>query len=187
LGTDTFLTVAPGGLILNTANADVISQILARGNDFPKAVKIYRLVSIYGENVVSTEGATWRYHRKLTKPAFSEENNRLVWRETLNLSQAMLASWVGTRKSSETVHHVARDTMRLSLEVIGRAGLGQAMAWPKSSEDELESETLKEGHTMSFATALEHISQNVIQVAATLTAFPEWFLSMYPLLAISGY
>jgi cytochrome P450 len=172
--------VAPGGLILNTADADVISQILARGHDFPKAVKIYRLVSIYGENVVSTEGATWRYHRKLTKPAFSEENNRLVWRETLNLSQAMLASWVGTRKSSETVHHAARDTMRLSLEVIGRAGLGQAMRWPKS-------ETLKEGHTMSFATALEHISQNVIQVAATLTAFPVWFLSMYPLLAISGY
>src|ERR1700727_156314 len=30
LGTDTFLTVAPGGLVLNTADADVVNQILSR-------------------------------------------------------------------------------------------------------------------------------------------------------------
>lgn len=34
LGTDTFLTVSPGGIIMHTADANVIAQIFARGDDF---------------------------------------------------------------------------------------------------------------------------------------------------------
>ena len=60
LNTDTFLTVAPGGIILNTADANVIAQIFARGDDFPKATHLYRHIDIFGKNVVSSGGATWR-------------------------------------------------------------------------------------------------------------------------------
>lgn len=125
LGTDTFLTVAPGGIILNTADANLIAQITSRGTDFPKPSHIYRPISIYGQNIISTEGATWRHHRKLTSPAFSEKNNKLVWTETLGRSQIMVSSW--TSGESSTITQVARDTMRLSLEIIGRAGMGQQM------------------------------------------------------------
>ena len=46
---------------MNTADANVIAQIFARGDDFPKATRLYRHVDIYGKNVVSSGGATWRW------------------------------------------------------------------------------------------------------------------------------
>jgi cytochrome P450 len=117
LGTDTFLTVAPGGIVLNTADAEVITQILSRPVDFPKPTQLYRGISIYGKNLFSTEGPSWKRQRKLINPAFSEKTNKLVWKETVGQSQAMVASWIGTTGSGE--RHVARDTMRLSLAIIG--------------------------------------------------------------------
>jgi hypothetical protein len=47
LGTDNFFTVAPGDIIFNTADASVMSQILAQGSAFPKAVQIYISIALY--------------------------------------------------------------------------------------------------------------------------------------------
>ncbi|KAG4433097.1 hypothetical protein IFR05_011415 [Cadophora sp. M221] len=175
LGTDTFLTVSPGGIILNTADADLIAQITSRGTDFPKPTQIYRLISIYGENIVSSEGATWRHHRKLTSPAFSEKNNQLVWKETLDLSQTMVASWAGTGKSRTTTQ-VAPDTMRLSLEIISRAGLGQQMDW----DDGDDSQALPMGHTMSFSSSFQFIALNILALVSVM-ALPPRLARMLPI------
>lgn len=173
LRTDTFLTVAPGGIIMHTADANVIAQIFARGDDFPKATHLYRHVDIYGKNVVSSGGATWRRHRAVTSPAFTEKNNQLVWKETLDVTQAVLASWtgVGPGGGSKTITQVAGDTMRLSLEVIGRAGLGQRLEWPKATES-LQKE-LPAGHTMSFTNAVQVLLANMLYIMA----LPMWILS----------
>ncbi len=83
-GVDTFLTVSPERTVLNTAEASVITQITNRRNDFPKALEVYDSLKIYGENVVVVEGQRWRHHRKIVSPPFSENNNGLVWQETLD-------------------------------------------------------------------------------------------------------
>jgi hypothetical protein len=173
LQTDTFLTVAPGGIIMHTADANVIAQIFARGDDFPKPTHLYGHVDIYGKNVVSSGGATWRRHRAVTSPAFTEKNNQLVWKETLDVTQAVLASWTGVNADggSRTITQVAGDTMRLSLEVIGRAGLGQKLEWPKATES-LEKE-LPAGHTLSLTAAVQILLANIIKTML----FPMWFLS----------
>ena len=63
-----------------TADADVIAEMVGtRRNDFPKPSHFYRSVNIYGKNVVSSEGALWRQHRRITSPPFTEKNNHLVW------------------------------------------------------------------------------------------------------------
>jgi cytochrome P450 len=36
----------------------------------------YKTVNIYGENLVGTEGAEWRRHRRVAKPAFNEVRAR---------------------------------------------------------------------------------------------------------------
>lgn len=179
LGSDTFLTVSPGGIIMNTADAEIISQITSRGNDFPKPIHIYRAVSIYGMNVVTSEGEEWRHHRRLTSPAFCETNNQLVWRETITRTEAMLASLLGRYESSKTVEHLANDVMRLSLEIIGTAALGQKILWPNAVEDGEEPETrhLKAGHTMTYSASLGYITTNMIFMAAALSTLPIWLVS----------
>jgi cytochrome P450 len=173
LHTDTFLTVAAGGIIMHTADANVVAQIFARGDDFPKATHLYRHVDIYGKNVVSSGGATWRRHRAVTSPAFTEKNNQLVWKETLDVTQAVLASWtaVDPEGRSRTIRSVAGDTMRLSLEIIGRAGLGQKLEWPKATES--PQKELPLGHTMSFTKAVQFLLANMLFIMA----LPMWFLS----------
>lgn len=54
-GTDNFFTVAPGGIIFNTADANVVSQISAHGSAFPKAVEIYKSIAILGPNGMPSE------------------------------------------------------------------------------------------------------------------------------------
>ncbi|KAF4633652.1 hypothetical protein G7Y89_g4461 [Cudoniella acicularis] len=177
LGTDTFLIVAPGGIILNTADADVISQVLARGQDFPKATEIYRSINIYGRNVVSSDGPIWRHHRKITSPAFSERNNHLVWKETLDRTQAMLASFVGADGQFRTVEHIARDTTRLSLEVMGRACLGEKLEWPSNivGNNRQLGESCSDTVSQSFTSSLEYVALHIVSIMA-IKALPEWII-----------
>ena len=178
LGTDTFWTVAPGGNILHTADANVIADITSRGADFPKPTVLYKSVDIYGKNVVSSEGVMWRQHRKLVAPAFTEKNSQLVFNETLEQTEAMLDLWQGLDGDAKTLRTVGEDTMRLSLNVIGRAGLGRKMGWPsslKGVEGSDEGETMN-NHKLSFTESLHYLLKNIFFVMI----FPKWLLRQAP-------
>ena len=167
---DTFLTVAPGGIIINTADADVISQIMARGADFPKASHLYKTVDIYGENILASEGETWRRHRKLMAPLFSEKNNQLVWKQTLECCDTLLSSW--TSEPGRTIRTLAKDTMRLSLNVIEQAGLGQNELWPSSDESQVSTkDELQDGHKMTFHGSLTSVLDNLLYIILLPTCF----------------
>lgn len=190
LGSDTFLTVSPGGLVMYTCDPNVINQITIRRNDFPKPSPIYRALGIYGGNVVSAEGNQWRQHRKAISPPFTEKNNHLVWQETIDQAVSMVNSWVGVdKKGDRTVHRVADDTMRLSLHVISRAGFGRKLEWPEEdieakvdqsyddpSKIKNEKEGADEGHTMTYTYALHCLLDNII----FQFIFPRWFMKALP-------
>ena len=52
MGSDIFFTVSPGRIQLFVADADVINQITTRRNDFPKPLKLYKTLDLYGKSVV---------------------------------------------------------------------------------------------------------------------------------------
>ena len=179
LGTDTFLAVSPSRNMLYTADADVIGQMTSRRNDFPKALEVYDSLRLYGNNVVTSEGQMWRNHRKIISPQFSENNNHLVWAETLEQCQAMVSGWFDgnlAKTGSKTIRTLKEDTMRLSLYVISRAGFGIQMQWPtnegahangnvKVKQDNGPSTLEKsQGHTMSYTDALGSILHNIFWV-----------------------
>lgn len=103
ISADTFLAVAPSGIRLCTADADVITQITSRRDDFPKPIKDYGLLKIYGDNVLTLEGERWRLHRKITSPPFSEKNNHLVWQESLIQTQAMVRDFFASQASTRVL------------------------------------------------------------------------------------
>ncbi|CAD6588879.1 MAG: hypothetical protein ASARMPREDX12_003522 [Alectoria sarmentosa] len=161
-GTDTFLTVSPERNHLYTADADVISQITTRRNDFPKALEV-------------CGGTTGRSR----VPPFSEKNNHLVWTETLEQCQAMVNGWFdgNTGKTeSKTIYTLADDTMRLSLYVISRAGFGVRLQWPgtggthenghlkNEEENNASSSESAQKHTMSYTDALGSLLHNILWV-----------------------
>jgi len=82
-----FLTVSPGLNHAWVANAEAIRQITERRTSFPKPIATYKILDIFGRNVVTTEGIEWKAHRKLTSPSFNEKNNSLVFTEACSQAQ----------------------------------------------------------------------------------------------------
>lgn len=167
------LMVAPGANTLLVADADATSQITSRRNDFPKPTWLYTSVDLFGKNVVSTEGANWRHHRKITSPPFTEKNNSLVWKESLEQAESMMAGWLGGGKTdSGTVWDCATEAMRLSLHVISRAGFGVKLFWPH----ERSTTAIPKGHSMTYKDALETLLHSIIP----LMLMPKWLIRRLP-------
>jgi hypothetical protein len=185
MGSDTFLIVSPWGICIYCADADVVAQITTRRNDFPKPTALYKAVDIYGRNVVSLEGQEWRRHRKITSPPFTEKNNHLVWSESLFQAQTMLTSWVGPTRDGKLLSGKAptpmKDTMRLSLHVISRAGFDVRCLWPDVNDDDEEAikngamsmKTIPGGHDMSYVESMD----SLLHLIGAIIVFPEWLLS----------
>lgn len=169
LGMDVFLVAAPGGINAFVADAEAITQITTRRNDFPKPLDMYAGLNIYGKNLVTTEGPDWRMHRKLVAPSFGEKNNELVFTESLHHTRSLLGLWAGHDGSGNvTITDPSHDAMVFALYVISSAGFDVRVRWPhEESQSSTESRNHKdsmfvgskvpEGHTMNYRDALGHL------------------------------
>jgi cytochrome P450 len=50
-------------------------------------------MTLYGPNLVTTEGEQWKFYRKVTSRTFSQKNFQLVHSETYRQVDQMMASW----------------------------------------------------------------------------------------------
>jgi cytochrome P450 len=179
---DIFLTVSPGVIHIWLANPEAIRQVTGRREAFPKPLETYRILEIFGRNIITTEGSEWKEHRKITSPGFNEKNNVLVFAESCRQAQGMLRKWTGADGSGNvTLKEVPTDAMRVTLHIISRIGFGVRLLWPDETLSEKESErdavyssnTPSQGHTMSFEHALDTLLENLLWVLLT----PKWILS----------
>jgi cytochrome P450 len=179
---DTFVTASPTGVLIWTAEPEAIHQITQRREAFPKPLESYKVLDIYGRNVISTEGTDWKMHRKVTSPGFNEKNNVLVFKESVAQTQGMLRKWMGPDdKGNHTLTEVPMDSMRVTLHIISRIGFGVGLLWPQEEPSENDkkaslnysSHQPTEGFTMSFEDALSKLLENLLWVLL----FPDWLLS----------
>lgn len=73
---------------------------------------------MWGPNILITDGADWRRHRKVVAPSFSEQNNEVVWTETLRSGR----QWFehvdsGMVEGKSVVRNVEKDTATMTLMV----------------------------------------------------------------------
>ena len=132
--------------------------------------------------MVTTEGAEWRQHRKITSPGFNEKNNAMVFAESIRQAQGMLRKWTGADgEGNITIEEVPGDTMRLMLHIISKVGFGVQLLWAGEKAREnghakdavYSGDSVPEGHTMDFEHALETLLERMIWVLMT----PKWLLS----------
>lgn len=181
------MLVSPGSRFLYVARAEAVRQITIHRDQFLKRVETYEILSQFGENVLTSEGAVWRMHRKVTSSSFNERNTALVFHEAIRQTQGMIGFWnerVTKAKDAgetETVRTLEHDTMRLALNIIGYAGFGLRLPWPNENMDEdsdymsrrYGSVTPPEGHKYSFVEAMGTLLENVL----LLLIVPSWILS----------
>lgn len=154
---DTYIFAASNLNLLRTTNAELIAQFTARKNDFVKPVKNYRVMDVFGRNILTTEGEEWRRHKRIVGKSFGERSMGLVWEESLRQAKGMVGVWgrrmrkirnEGERKSLEDeelrVDDAGSDTAILSLHVICAAGFGVPQLWEGQENEEVGKGTGRE-------------------------------------------
>lgn len=202
----TFIVVSATRNILMTADPDVITQITSRRNDFPKPVALYDVLEIYGKNLLTVEGKEWRRHRRITAPPFTENNNRLVWKESLFQAGQMVESWKQTSSKDVNGHAsgnanghtitekeekksvgaivegLGKDSMRMTLHIISRAGFDVRCLWPgisaarEDDEGAIKSGEVPPGYQMSYVDAL----QTLLHLIVIPLLIPDWICRISP-------
>ncbi|KAI0544443.1 cytochrome P450 [Xylaria curta] len=171
---ENILIASPTTLMMHTANPEVIHDITSRREDFPKPTEYYKILSMFGHNVVTTEGAVWRMHRKVTSPSFNEKNSALVFRAAIDQAQGMTDYWLKTQKDGG-FHTVEHDTMSLALNIISYAGFGLRLVWPgQPLPADADSKMAKyasfeppKGHTLTFSESIGGILKHLLPLLLT--------------------
>ncbi|EUC59293.1 cytochrome P450 family protein [Rhizoctonia solani AG-3 Rhs1AP] len=154
LGTDIYGTASifPSASYFTIADPAAIKQVSYTRNNFVKNTVAYKVLEVFGSNLISVEGELWKRQRRIAAPAFSDKNNYLVWEVAKEFTEQMIRSW-GSRQSM-TVHDVSEDlALPLSICVIAKAGLGQDVLWG--------SDTVPKGHRLAFKDALTIVSSTM--------------------------
>ncbi|KZT39771.1 cytochrome P450 [Sistotremastrum suecicum HHB10207 ss-3] len=158
----------PPTKVLYVADAEAVKEITLSSQRFPKPLEQYIGLIMYGQNVVTTEGKEWKRHRKISAPAFSERNNRLVFEAAVGIMNGLYAKVWGTKESIE-VDHCLDLTLPIALMVLSIAGFGKPMGWEEDG-------TPAPGRTLPFTKALFIVSRDLIPKLLA----PDWALNLHP-------
>ncbi|KAF8726525.1 hypothetical protein AX14_007768 [Amanita brunnescens Koide BX004] len=136
------------------ADAAAIKEVTASRLRFVKPVEMYEVLAAYGSNVLVTEGESWKRHRRISAPAFSEPNNKLVWNESVRVVDDLLSSTWANKDEVSVDNCLFEVTLPLALFVIGAAGFGRRISW-------VEDTIIPTGHRMTFKDALHTVSVGI--------------------------
>lgn len=122
----------------------------------------------YGPNVVTAEGDTHRFHKRMVAQSFGDNTgvNQLVWQETSRQTGLLMDRWNNAKpKELDT------DVNALTLAVISLAGFGQRL---ESVEE--QKQDIPPGYKISFMAALRSTAQYILFILL----FPSWLLDLTP-------
>ncbi|KAK0202382.1 cytochrome P450 [Desarmillaria ectypa] len=157
----------PPSLKFDVADVALIKEITSSRSRFPEPVKLYETLSVFGSNIVASEGELWKKYRKICAPAFSEANNKIVWEKTMNIMQELFHDVWRDSEAAKT-ENMLDITLAITQFIIGIAGFGRHTSWQRESN-------VTEGHNMTFRDALydvrdgAHIKITVPRLAMGLT------------------
>ncbi|KIK59167.1 hypothetical protein GYMLUDRAFT_44922 [Collybiopsis luxurians FD-317 M1] len=154
------------GVSVNLVDAAAIKEVTTARARFPKPVRIYKIVSFFGENIIASEGDEWKRYRKIAAPAFNDKNNKLIWDETIRIMGDLFENVWGAQ-DSVVVDHAVNITLPIALFVLGAAAFGRRISWK-------DDEGIPPNHEMTFKGAIHEVSTN----AFVKLFVPEWAMGM---------
>ncbi|KDR75778.1 hypothetical protein GALMADRAFT_248465 [Galerina marginata CBS 339.88] len=148
------------------ADAAAIKEVTSSRARFPKPVHHYKALSFYGHNIVASEGDEWKKYRKISAPAFSDRNNKMVWDSSVDIVHGLFNEVWKNRDLIE-VDHCVDITLPIALFVIGAAGFGRSISWQEDTK-------IPPGHLMTFKDALHVVTTDFF----VKLFVPEWGMGL---------
>lgn len=159
-------------------DADIIKEITNDRVRFPKPLDAMEILRVYGASVLTTEDEEWKKHRRISQPAFSERNIRLVWKAGTDVIEELMDD-LWENKAEVRTNHALDITIQVALMVLSIAAFGKPMSWKtgkfsstSGSSDKGGGERFERGHKMSFTQSIYIVSTHLVGALAA----PSWAL-----------
>ncbi|KAI0074855.1 cytochrome P450 [Panus rudis PR-1116 ss-1] len=155
-----------GKAVYYVGSVEVAKQLLANEMKIPleKPKEMFAALVLWGDNLVSVNGETWKRHKRIVGPAFNPSIYNMAVREVTSLYHEMIATeeWAKT-KASSVLPNMNHISVNLAMCVISRCAFGVRMNWTDHASAE-------NNEDMSFTQALEIVMETHIPKLIT----PSW-------------
>ncbi|KAJ7689403.1 cytochrome P450 [Mycena rosella] len=146
------------------ADAQAIKTVASESTIFQKDVEAYEALNIYGQNMVGTEGADWKRHRRVANPAFNDQRIRLD-RDSARRKRVVEEMNTKLNTDSSLTIDATEDLVQVTLLVIASAGFGRRASWQEDSAG-----APPPGHTRAFRAAVSSALARLFTRVLT----PQW-------------
>ena len=153
---DAFVVVAPKANVV-MINDPAAGALLQR--DYKTWIKpetLYAVFDTFGPGLVSVNGEDWQRHRRIVNPAFREQNNKMVWEESLRQVNQMLDLRSKGDSRCATLAEMKVDCHLIAMHVLSAAGFSHMHDFGSGLQE------LPEGKTKSFSDALNFLLMNTL-------------------------
>ncbi|KAK3332569.1 cytochrome P450 [Cercophora scortea] len=170
---DIWVLVTPFKNWIYVNDPDALNLLFRRGNDFPRPVFATAILDVFGPNISTAEGQAWKTQRKMAAHSFNEQNNEIVWSESLTLATDMLKYWT----SKPSIDTAASDLRTLSLHT-QRPSVNSAANYKDSLQTIVENCVLILGLGTSFI-AQPWLPKKLRDLYAAYVSFRAYMTSLY--------
>ncbi|ESK87448.1 cytochrome p450 [Moniliophthora roreri MCA 2997] len=154
-------------LVYWTCDAEAFKVVSGEvGGIYEKDMAVYHSwtgpgFNFLGDNVIGSHGKTWKRHRMIANPAFSESNISLVWRETIRV----LNEWTTSVERSAVDGWFELDAFeelkQLTTLVFASAAFGRRDPWKPAEGD-------------TSTNSLSYLLSTAEQFVVAKILIPEW-------------
>ncbi|KAL0490076.1 cytochrome P450 [Acrasis kona] len=108
------------------SSAELIKEVVVKNQkDYPKPSEGYKILELYGPNIVSTNDDVWKNHRAIADPAFAEKHFHFLVADTVGSSKLLFERWNKEGLGSGRLNtNPDRDMTDITLDVIGKVNFG---------------------------------------------------------------
>ncbi|KAF2869227.1 hypothetical protein BDV95DRAFT_596877 [Massariosphaeria phaeospora] len=140
VGSDNVMFATPSATMFYTCDPVVVKQLYSS----PKvqaAIENLQFLNIWGPNISTVEGDEWKYHRKIITSALNPSMNEMVWRETIQEAEGLIAHWFRGNNPGY-IANVKSSTSCLVLHVLSSVFFDRKLDWKEEEKvDETDFET----------------------------------------------
>lgn len=101
---------------------DIESVLITNHRNFVKSVYLRETRALFGQGILTSEGALWRPQRRLLQPAFRHDHIAAFTDTMPACTRQMLESW-----NDGEAHDIHQDMMNLTMEIIARILFGEGI------------------------------------------------------------
>lgn len=172
----TYTLVTSGKLEIWTWDRDLSAQVAARPKDFNQFEAASVVMSVFGSNVLTTDGNEWSRHRRIVAGAVTDRVSPVVFEESVRQTRALLKyiekKQSGDAKTDSMLTYELFDLLkRTAILVLYAAGMGN-----KQDFDQVEGGEKSPGMKLSYFEAVKIVNEH----ASGTAVIPNWMLLNWP-------